>query len=60
MSRIYAGDSRLLSELATERRIFVPYSAIPDLVKQAFVSAEDQNFFTHQRRRPDGDPARRR
>ena len=47
MSRIYAGDSRLLAELATERRIFVPYSAIPDLVKHAFVSAEDQNFFTH-------------
>jgi penicillin-binding protein 1A len=48
MSRVYAGDSRLLSELATERRIFVPYSAIPDLVKRAFVSAEDQNFFTHK------------
>ena len=48
MSRIYAGDSRLLSELATERRIFVPYAAIPDLVKRAFVSAEDQNFFQHR------------
>jgi penicillin-binding protein 1A len=47
MSRVYAGDSRLLAELATERRIFVPYSAIPDIVKHAFVSAEDQNFFTH-------------
>jgi penicillin-binding protein 1A len=48
MSRVYASDSRLLAELATERRIFVPYSAIPDLVKRAFVSAEDQNFFTHR------------
>jgi len=48
MSRVYAGDSRLLSELATERRIFVPYSAIPDLVKHAFISAEDQNFFVHR------------
>jgi penicillin-binding protein 1A len=47
MSRVYASDSRLLSELATERRIFVPYSAIPDMVKRAFVAAEDQNFFTH-------------
>src|SRR5215472_2514115 len=47
MSRIYAGDARLMAELATERRIFVPYSAIPDTVKQAFVSAEDQNFWTH-------------
>jgi penicillin-binding protein 1A len=48
MSRVYAGDSRLLAELATERRIFVPYSAIPEIVKRAFVSAEDQNFFTHR------------
>ena len=48
MSRVYAGDGRLLAELATERRIFVPISAIPDIVKQAFVSAEDQNFYTHR------------
>ncbi len=47
MSRVYAGDSRLLAELATERRIFVPYTAIPDLVKRAFLAAEDQNFFVH-------------
>jgi penicillin-binding protein 1A len=47
MSRVYAGDARLMAELATERRIFVPYSAIPDIVKRAFVSAEDQNFWTH-------------
>ena len=48
MSRIYAGDARLLADLATERRIFVPFSAIPDRVKQAFVSAEDQNFWVHK------------
>ena len=48
MSRVYASDSRLLAELATERRIFVPSSAIPDLVKHAFISAEDQNFYTHR------------
>jgi penicillin-binding protein 1A len=48
MSRVYAGDSRLLAELATERRIFVPYEAIPERVKQAFISAEDQNFFLHK------------
>jgi penicillin-binding protein 1A len=47
MSRVYAGDARLMAELATERRIFVPYAAIPDIVRQAFVSAEDQNFWTH-------------
>ena len=48
MSRVYAGNAQLLAELATERRIFVPYAAIPDLVKRAFVSAEDQNFFQHK------------
>jgi len=47
MSRIYAADGSLLAELATERRIFVPVAAIPPLVKQAFISAEDQNFATH-------------
>src|SRR5271170_4283492 len=48
MSRVYAGDSRLLAELATERRIFVPYNAIPEIVKRAFISAEDQNFYIHR------------
>ena len=47
MSRVYAGDARLLSELATERRIFVPVAAIPPIVRQAFISAEDQNFVHH-------------
>jgi penicillin-binding protein 1A len=47
MSRVYTGDARLLAELATERRIFVPISAIPDIVRHAFISAEDQNFYTH-------------
>ncbi|MGI3778204.1 MAG: penicillin-binding protein 1A [Janthinobacterium lividum] len=48
MSRVYSGDDRLMIEFATERRIFVPYAAIPDLVKQAFLSAEDQNFWSHR------------
>ncbi|WP_431281921.1 penicillin-binding protein 1A [Humitalea sp. 24SJ18S-53] len=47
MSRIYAADSRLMAELATERRVFVPIAAIPRRVQQAFVSAEDQNFWSH-------------
>ncbi len=47
MSRVYAGDARPIAELATERRIFVPFSAIPEIVKHAFVSAEDQHFWIH-------------
>ncbi len=48
MSRVYAGDDRLMSELANERRIFAPFSAIPEQVKRAFIAAEDQNFYTHK------------
>lgn len=48
MTRIYAGDGRLVTEFATEERVFVPVEEIPDIVKQAFISAEDKNFYSHQ------------
>jgi penicillin-binding protein 1A len=44
-SRIYASNFQLVSELAQERRIYVPYDRIPPLVAQAFISAEDRNFW---------------
>jgi penicillin-binding protein 1A len=47
MSRIYAADSRLMAELATERRVFVPIAVIPRRLQQAFVAAEDQRFWDH-------------
>lgn len=47
VSRVLAGDGRLLAEYATERRIFVPVSAMPPLVVHAFLSAEDRNFYSH-------------
>lgn len=47
MSRIYAADSRLMAELAAERRVFVPIEAIPQRLQQAFISAEDQRFREH-------------
>ncbi len=46
MTRVFGSDGRLIADFATERRIFVPYSAIPTLVQQAFVAAEDRNFWT--------------
>ena len=48
ISRIYSGEGRMIDEFAQERRIFVPSNEIPDLVKQAFISAEDKNFYTHR------------
>jgi penicillin-binding protein 1A len=46
-TQVYAGDGRLLAQYAAERRIFVPIGAIPTLVKDAFISAEDKNFYSH-------------
>lgn len=54
ISRIYSGEGRLIDEFAEERRIFVPVEEIPDLVKQAFISAEDKNFYTHRGYDPRG------
>lgn len=47
VTRIHAGDGRLLSEYARERRIFVPVEAMPQRLKQAFIAAEDKNFYHH-------------
>ena len=48
ISRIYSGEGQLIDEFARERRLFTPAEDIPDLVKQAFISAEDKNFYIHQ------------
>jgi penicillin-binding protein 1A len=48
ISRIYSGEGRIIDEFAQERRLFVPADEMPDLVKQAFVAAEDQRFYVHQ------------
>jgi penicillin-binding protein 1A len=48
ISRIYSGEGQLMDEFATERRMFAPIDEIPDLVKHAFISAEDKNFYTHK------------
>ena len=48
ISRIYSGEGQIIDEFAQERRLFAPADTIPDLVKQAFISAEDKNFYTHE------------
>src|SRR5580693_8379674 len=47
MTRVHAADGSLLAEYARERRLFVPIQAIPKLVINCFVAAEDKNFFEH-------------
>lgn len=46
-TRVYAGDGSLIAEFANQQRIYVPASAIPDRVKNAFLSAEDKGFYEH-------------
>ena len=46
-SKMYSGNGDLVADFSKEKRIFVPYNAIPANVINAFLSAEDKNFFTH-------------
>jgi penicillin-binding protein 1A len=46
-TRVYAGDGRLVAEYAAEKRSFVPINALPQRVINAFLAAEDKNFYSH-------------
>ncbi|EDP64077.1 Penicillin-binding protein 1A [alpha proteobacterium BAL199] len=47
VTRVHAGDGRLLAEYARNVRVFVPIEAIPKRVIKAFLAAEDKNFYEH-------------
>jgi penicillin-binding protein 1A len=47
LTRIYADDGRMMATIAEEQRIFVPIKAIPKRVIDAFLSAEDEDFYKH-------------
>ncbi|MCE3255664.1 MAG: mrcA [Rickettsiaceae bacterium] len=46
-TRLYSSDGRLLTEYSKEKRIFVPIKAIPQHLIDAFLAAEDSNFYKH-------------
>ena len=46
-SKVYSGNGELVSDFSQEKRIFVPYDAIPQKLINAFLSSEDKNFFSH-------------
>ena len=46
-SKVYSGKGELVNDFSTEKRIFVPYNAIPKKIIVSFLSAEDKNFFSH-------------
>ena len=47
MTRLYSSDDNIIQEYASEKRVFVPFEAIPKLLVDAFVVTEDKNFFKH-------------
>jgi len=47
MTRVHAADGALVAEYAKERRLYLPIQAIPKSVLEAFISAEDKNFYSH-------------
>src|SRR6266545_3929887 len=47
MTRVHASDGALLGEYSKERRLYLPIQAVPKLVINAFLAAEDKNFFEH-------------
>ena len=46
-SRVYSENNKLIAEYALEKRLFIPFDSIPDKIINAFLSAEDKNFFSH-------------
>ncbi|MEP2439417.1 MAG: transglycosylase domain-containing protein, partial [Roseibium sp.] len=54
MTRVHAADGSLMAEYARQRRMFLPIQAMPDLLKQAYLSAEDKNFYKHIGVDPEG------
>ena len=47
-TRVYAWDGTLIGEFSRERRIYIPYDQVPPKLAEAFLAAEDHNFFRHQ------------
>jgi len=54
MTRVHAADGSLLAEYAKERRLYLPIQAMPALLKNAFLAAEDKNFYKHAGVDPEG------
>ncbi len=46
-SKVYSGNGVLISDFSTEKRIFIPFNAIPKKIIYSFLSSEDKNFFKH-------------
>jgi penicillin-binding protein 1A len=46
-TRVFGSDGSLIAEYARERRLFVPIEQIPRRVIDAYLAAEDKDFYSH-------------
>ncbi len=46
-TRVYSDNGKLIAEYALQKRLFIPFESIPEVVINSFLSAEDKNFFNH-------------
>ncbi|KAA6405002.1 penicillin-binding protein 1A [Candidatus Tokpelaia sp.] len=54
MTRMHAANGKLMAEFAIKRRLYLPIQAVPDMIKAAYISAEDKNFYEHFGLDPEG------
>lgn len=47
VTRVYSREGKLMEEYALERRVFIPINSVPRSLIEAFISAEDKNFYQH-------------
>ena len=47
MTRVHSSSGELVKEYSNEYRVFIPIDAVPNIIKSAFISAEDKNFYNH-------------
>jgi penicillin-binding protein 1A len=48
ITRLYDSNGEILDEYALEKRVYVRYDDVPKIIINAFIAAEDKNFFEHQ------------
>jgi len=48
ITSVYSDDNRKIAEFFQERRVVLPLTEVPDMLKKAFVAAEDSRFYTHK------------
>lgn len=47
LTRYFSDDGFVIHEEYEQYRLFINHKNIPDLLKKAFISAEDKNFYSH-------------